>query len=348
MVMVASGIKESGGHVAPARLLLGRKHSRIHLCPSSRAAWCELGNDSARSLLPSPNQEAAPAPLEGGAKSITDEKCCKDAGQWTVSTWGVQGRLWVEGQVRLKGKMRGKKALSKALRPGSTRYLRHLVWQDRLPGSRPHSLAGPLKRFTGWRSVGTNVHQRECGADITSPWPWGKEDISDRLLWRHVPRTHDVSSRQCQLTPAPPRVHYLLLLPPSLHGFCFYSLYTWQSNRSRKHSQLRMALLHLHQEIWQPPLHILTSSKPEDAGFLTYPQETTGGSGGQNIPSTGCLSLFWFDITSFCKVSNHSHWKCVHWGHSQTLTLKREKWAQSWVLRAESLVPIIYHKVPNA
>ena len=212
----------------------------------------------------------------------------------------------------------------------------------------PTQLAGPLKRFTGWRSVGTNVRQRECGADITSPWPWGKEDISDRLLWRHVPRTHDVSSRQCQLTPAPPRVHYLLLLPPSLHGFCFYSLYTWQSNRSRKHSQLRMALLHLHQEIWQPPLHILTSSKPEDAGFLTYPQETTGGSGGQNIPSTGCLSLFWFDITSFCKVSNHSHWKCVHWGHSQTLTLKREKWAQSWVLRAESLVPIIYHKVPNA
>ena len=253
-----------------------------------------------------------------------------------------------------EGKDERKKGFVKSSVAGlNPSYLRHLVWQDRLPGSRPHSLAGPLKRFTGWRSVGMNVRQRECGADITSPWPQGKEDISDRLLWRHMPRTHDVSSRQCQLTPALPRVHYLSLLPPSLHRSCFYSLYTWQSNRSRKHSQAEVGacelvlLLYLHQEIWQPLLHILTSSKPEDAGFLTYPQETTGVSGGQNIPSTGCLSLFWFYITSFCKVSNHSHWKCVHWGHSQTLTLKREKWAQSWVLRAELLVSIIYHKVPN-
>ena len=163
-----------------------------------------------------------------------------------------------------------------------------------------------------------------------------------------MPRTHKFTSASAHTSSALRQalsVHYLSLSAPSLHRSCFYSLYTWQSHRSRKHSRAEVGACELvpllcpHQEVWQPPLRILTC--------LTHPQETIRGSGGQNLPPTGCLSLFWFYITLFCKVSNCSHWKYVHWGHSQTLTLKREKWAHFWVLRAEPLVPIIYHKVPN-
>ena len=44
--------------------------------------------------------------------------------------------------------------------------------------------------------------------------------------------------------------------------------------------------LRLRPEAWRPQLHVLTC--------LTRPRVTVRGSGGQNLPSTGCLSLFQF------------------------------------------------------
>ena len=85
-----------------------------------------------------------------------------------------------------------------------------------------------------------------------------------------------VSSCQCQLTPAlPPHqallVHYRSLSPPSLHRSWFYSLYTRQSSRSRKHSRAEVGacelvlLLHLHQEVWHP--HLSDSSPGNHQGL---------------------------------------------------------------------------------
>ena len=68
------------------------------------------------------------------------------------------------------GENERRKSLSNALRPGSTPVISGtLSDKDRPPGSGTHSLTGPLNRFTGWRSMGMNICQRECGADITSP-----------------------------------------------------------------------------------------------------------------------------------------------------------------------------------